>query len=159
MVNLFPLGPGISRVRGVISILKQHDGHLEISELAEEADEQIDDLLPLIEACKLLGFAEIDNSEIKLTNSGAKLDFTNFSKSIRDNLADIEPFESALKIIGDREVNTQKLFSTLRSKGITLHSDEVTSDALLKKVMLRWGVRSKLLNYDSKTDKWSRRVK
>ncbi len=50
MNGLFPPGPGISRVRGIVNIIKQNKGKIEISKLAEEAEEDIDDLLPQIEA-------------------------------------------------------------------------------------------------------------
>jgi len=157
MESVFPLGPGISRVRGIVSIIKQNNGRIEISKLAEESEEDIDDLLPLIEACKLLGFAAVDESEVKLTDKGSKLTFSNFSKLINEGLVEVEPFKSTIKIIDNRKVNSQELFKTLRSRGILLHGEEATNDILLKKLLIRWGVRSKLINYDQESDLWSRR--
>ncbi len=157
MDGLFPLGPGISRVRGIVSIIKQNKGRIEISKLAEEAEEDIDDLLPLIEACKLLGFAVVDESEVKLTDKGAKLTFSNFSKLINESLTDVEPFKSTIKIIDSRGINSPELFGTLRSRGIVLHGEDAMNDILLKKLLIRWGVRSKLINYDQESDTWSRR--
>ncbi len=157
MEGMFPLGPGISRVRGIVSIIKQNKGHIGISQLAEEAEEDIDDLLPLIEACKLLNFTIVDESEVKLTDTGSKLTFSNFSKLISDGLTDVEPFKSAIRVIDSRKVSTSELFGTLRSRGIVIHGDQVTNDILLKKLLIRWGVRSKLLNYDQSSDLWSRR--
>ena len=155
---MFPLGPGISRVRGIVSIIKQNKGHIEISKLAEEAEEDIDDLLPLIEACKLLGFAVVDESEVRLTEKGSRLTFSNFSKLISESLTEVEPFKSTIRIIDSRKVNTLELFGTLRSRGIILHGEDVTNDILLKKLLIRWGVRSKLINYSQESDLWSRRI-
>ncbi len=132
MEGMFPLGPGISRVRGIVSIVKLHNGRMEISKLAEEAEEDIDDLLPLIEACKLLGFAAVDESEVKLTEKGSKLTFSNFSKLISESLADVEPFKSTVRIIDSRKVNSPELFGTLKSRGIVLHGEAMTNDILLK---------------------------
>ena len=157
MEDLFPLGTGIGRVRGIINIIKRNKGRMEMSRLAEESEEHIDDLLPLIEACKLLGFVRIDESEVTLTETGSKLTFSNFSKSIHDGLSYVEPFKSALKVIGGSEVTTQDLFSTLRDRGIILHGDIATNDMLLKKLFIRWGVRGKLMSYDPETDSWRRR--
>lgn len=157
MDDLFPIGTGIGRVRGIINIVKQHKGHIEMSKLAEEAEEHIDDLLPLIEACKLLGFVVIDDSEIKLTKPGLKLSFSNFSKSIHDQLSNVEPFKSALKVIDDGAVSTPELFMTLRNRGIIIHGDDATNDMMLKKLFIRWGVRGKLMSYDPETDSWSKR--
>ena len=157
MEDLFPLGTGIGRVRGIINIIKQNNGRMEMSRLAEDAEEHIDDLLPLIEACKLLGFVRIDESEVTLTDAGSKLTFSNFSKSINDRLSGVEPFKSALKAIGEGEVTSQELFSTLKNRGIIVHGDDATNDILLKKLFIRWGVRSKLMLYDPEKDSWSRR--
>ncbi len=154
---MFPLGTGISRVRGIVNIVKQNNGHIEISKLAEEAEEDIDDLLPLIEAVKLLGFATVHESEIRITEKGSKLTISNFSKFINESLVSVEPFKSTIRIIDDREVGTQELFGTLRSKGIILHGEDATNDMLLKKLLMRWGVRAKLISYDPHTDLWSRR--
>lgn len=154
---MFPLGPGISRVRGIVSIIKQNKGSIEISKLAEEAEEDIDDLLPLIEACKLLGFTVVDESEVKLTEKGAKLTFSNFSKLINESLIEVEPFKSTIRIIDGKKVTTSELFGNLKSRGVVLHGDDVTNEILLKKLLIRWGVRSKLINYDQEADLWSRR--
>ena len=156
MEDLFPLGTGIGRVRGIINIMKQHKGHMGMSELAEEAEEHVDDLLPLIEACKLLGLVSIDDSELRLTEAGSKVTFSNFSKTIHEKLSKVEPFKSALKIIGEGEVPTKELFETLRDRGIILHGDEATNDMLLKNLFIRWGVRGKLMSYDPDTDGWKK---
>lgn len=157
MEGLFPVDTGISRVRGIVSIIKQNKGHIEISKLAEEAEEDIDDLLPLIEACKLLGFAVVHEFEVKLTEKGAKMTFSNFNKLINESLLEVEPFKSTMKIIDDKQVNTQELFGTLKSRGIVLHSEDATNDIMLKKLLMRWGVRAKLISYNQEEDLWSRR--
>ncbi len=157
MGDLFPMGTGIGRVRGIVNIMKQHKGHMEMSKLAEEAEEHIDDLLPLIEACKLLGFVVVDESELKLTESGSKLTVSNFSKTIHDRLLDVEPFKSALKIINEGEISSQELFSDLKRRGIMVHGDDTTNSLMLMKLFTRWGVRGKIMSYNPKTDSWSRR--
>ncbi|MDE1834006.1 MAG: AAA-associated domain-containing protein [Candidatus Micrarchaeota archaeon] len=155
MEGLFPTGTGISRVRGIISIIKQNKGHIGISELAEESDEDIDDLLPIIDACKLLGLAVVDGSKIKLTDKGEKLTVSNFSKYIGEGLAKTEPFKSAIKIIDDGSISSRELLDALKSRGIMIHEESTTNDILLKKLLVRWGVRTKLMNYDQETDTWS----
>jgi NitT/TauT family transport system ATP-binding protein len=158
MEGLFPIGPGMSRVRGIVSIVKQNKkGRIEISKLAEESEEDIDDLLPLIEACKVLGFIEVVESEVKLTKKGAKLTPTNFAKLISEGLEEVEPFKSTVKIIDSKQVTSVELFETLRSRGIRLHGEDAMNNALLKKLLIRWGVRSKLISYDQELDLWSRR--
>ncbi|MHB1829878.1 MAG: AAA-associated domain-containing protein [Candidatus Micrarchaeaceae archaeon] len=156
MDSLFPLNTGISRVRGIISLVKQSKGRIEMSELAEESEEDIDDLLPLIEACKLLGFVTVDESELRLTEKGAQLTFSNFSRSIKAGLVNVEPFKSTIKILDDKEIPSPELFSKLKSRSIIVHGEEWTNEALLKKLLIRWGVRAGLLRYNPDNDTWRR---
>ncbi|MCL4365517.1 MAG: AAA-associated domain-containing protein [Candidatus Marsarchaeota archaeon] len=156
MEGLFPLGTGISRVRGIVNLIKQHKGRMEISELAEESEEDVDDLLPLIEACKMLKFVTVEDSVLRLTEKGARLTFSNFSKSIKEGLDDVEPFKSTLKIVNERQITSAELFSKLRSRGIMFHGDEAANDIMLKRLLIRWGVRSKLIEYDPQNDVWSK---
>lgn len=156
MDDLFPLNTGISRVRGIISLAKQNKGRIEISKLAEESEEDIDDLLPLIEACKLLGFATVDESELRLTDKGSQLTFSNFSRSIRTGLLNAEPFKSTIKILGDKEIPSSELFSKLKGRSIMVHGEESTNEALLRKLLIRWGVRAGLLSYDTDNDTWKK---
>ena len=93
---------------------------------------------------------------MRLTEKGAKLTFSNFSKSIKDGLDDVEPFKSMLKIVNERQITSAELFSKLRSRGIVFHGDEAANDIMLKRLLIRWGVRSKLIAYDPQNDVWSR---
>ncbi len=154
MEGMFPLGTGIGRVRAIIGILRQHKGRMSMSELATESEEDIDDLLPLIDACKLLGLTTIKKSALQLTDKGEKLTFSNFSKTMKDSLVSVEPFKSTIMILGDGEVQTKDLFTMLRAKGIVLHEDETVNDQMLKKLLIRWGVRSKLIVYNVENDTW-----
>ncbi|MDE1823434.1 MAG: AAA-associated domain-containing protein [Candidatus Micrarchaeota archaeon] len=154
MATLFPLGPGIGRIRGIVGLIKQNNGEISISELAQEAGEDIDDLLPMIEACKLLGFAVVDSSTIKLTKEGNSLTVSNASRMIREKLPAIEPFKSTVAILSKNYATSRELFDLLHAKGILLHGDKTTNNEQLKKMLLRWGVRSKLIEYDANKDEW-----
>jgi hypothetical protein len=99
----------------------------------------------------------IDESKLKLTETGTKLTFSNFSKTIHDRLLDVEPFKSALKIMDEGEVSSPELFSNLKRRGIMVHGDDATNDLMLMKLFTRWGVRGKIMSYDPKTDSWRKR--
>lgn len=154
MATLFPSGPGIGRIRGIVGLIKQNDGEVSISELAEESEEDIDDLLPLIKAVQLLGFAVVKSSSIRLTKEGNSLTVSNASREIRDRLPSIEPFKSTIAILRKNYATSRELFDLLHAKGIVLHGNKATNDEQLKKMLLRWGVRSKLMEYDAEKDEW-----
>lgn len=156
MGSLFPSGPGIGRVRGVVQVIKENGGPIEISELAEESKVNIDELLPIIEAASQLGFIRIVESQIELTAEGSKLTGGNAHKIIREKLASLEPFKSAKRIISGRErISSEELFGELYSQGFVMHGERSVNDALLKKMFIRWPVRARLFKYNVEDDVWS----
>lgn len=156
MGQIFPLVTETSRLRAILGIIKQHGGSIELSRLAEETEEQVDDLLPLIEACKMLGFAAIKKSTIKITPQGAEVTLGNSLRLMKKKLVGIEPFMSAIEILKrEGEMSTAALFENLHDNGIYLHGDKDMNEFLMKKMFLRLGVRSKILYYDTKHDIWS----
>jgi hypothetical protein len=156
MGQIFPLVYETSRIRAILGILKQNGGAIELSKLADETEEQVDDLLPLVEACKMLGFATIDESMIRITPQGKKVTLGNVLKLIKPKLGSIEPFMSTVKLLkNEKELSTEALFEKLGAQGISLHGDKAVNEVFMKKMLLRLGVRSKLLYYDTDRDIWS----
>jgi NitT/TauT family transport system ATP-binding protein len=155
MGNLFPVEAGISQVRGIVRLIKENDGSMSISKLAEESEEDIDDLLPLIDACEILGFATVENSRIEITDRGKKLVTSGPLRTIRTSLVEIEPFKSVIKALGEGSMSTEELAVLLKSKRIVLHEDHSSNMAALRKVLRNWGVRTKLISYDEEEDRWS----
>ncbi len=154
MSTLFPSDVGMSHVRGLVKIIKEHGGSISITDLAEESEEDVDDLLPLIEASKLLGFIKVARSDIKLVPKGEKLFTPGISARavIRESLSKIEPFKSAIKELSEGSKSTSDLFAALRAKGV-FPQDEHSEETLIK-LLLTWGVRSKLLGYDQENESW-----
>ncbi|MDE1860299.1 MAG: AAA-associated domain-containing protein [Candidatus Micrarchaeota archaeon] len=150
------MGAGISRVRAIVNIIKEFGGSIEISRLAEESRTNIDSLLPLIEASNQLGFTKIVESEIKLTQTGAKLNIKNSSALVKEGLQNLEPFKTTKKILEEQhDISSKELFDELSRRGHVVHGDRVINDMMLKKVLIRWGVRSKMFRYSTDTDMWS----
>lgn len=156
MRHIFPLVTETSKIRGIVGIIKGSGGTIELSKLAEEANEQIDDLLPLVEACKLLGIATVDESEIKLTPLGNSLNINNTLKVIKEKLIEMEPFFSAVEILNmEGNLSTEDLLQKLNERGIYLHGEKEQNEFLMKKMLLRLGVRAKLVYYAPDRDLWS----
>ena len=155
MPNLFPVDAGITQMRGALKIVKDNGGSMGLAELADEAEEKIDDLFPVLDACKLLKFAEVKDGKVQLTKEGMELNLGNMQKVIKEKLAEIEPFKTvvvALRV--ENNVSTKKLLEVLSGSSILFFSDQRKSEEALRKILLKWGVRVKLLYYDQGTDSW-----
>ncbi|MGC8647559.1 MAG: AAA-associated domain-containing protein, partial [Candidatus Micrarchaeia archaeon] len=151
----FPVDVGISEVRGIIEVVKDNGNSLSISKLSEEAEEEIDKLLPLIDACEMLGLCTVENGMVKLTKTGIDLNMKNSSQIISKALSGIEPFRSIKEALAGKALTTSALASILKSKNIVLFADDTVNIEMLRNLLIKWGVRTKMLSYDRDEDKWS----
>ena len=159
-MELFPMNAGLSQTRAIIRLIKERKGgSIEVSKIAQETRKSIDALFPLIDACRILGLCTIQNGVIKLTDVGESITPKTFASVMARELVRIEPFQSIMAIMHQHErLTSPQLAEQLKRRGITFYNEEETNAELLKNMLLRWGVRNKLLNYDSATDIWSSRI-
>jgi hypothetical protein len=158
MQNLFPPGVGITQVRGILKVIKEHSGTMEMSQLAEEIEEEVDDLLPIIKAAKLLGFVITKKDDIIITKEVDNIALKDINSLLEKKLPDIEPFKTifqALKINPERSLTTVELANLLQGKGIRVDEPEASNEDMLKRLLLHWAVRPKFLSYDPKSDIWT----
>ncbi len=156
-MKLFPLDTGVSQIRGIVEIMKDNKGSIEMSKLAEETNDEIDDLFPLIDTCVLLKLCTVREGVVKLTKSGMNLATNNTRQVFAKALDKVEPFKSALvEVKKNKEISTQDLAGALYKKGILYNSDQITNTELLKNLMLKWGVSNKLLSYNNDSDMWTK---
>lgn len=137
-------------------LLKDNNGVMDVSQLADESEQNVDNLLPLIESCKILGLATVKNGQIHLTKDGNELNIKNFSQVLSKKLASVEPFKSSIAIVGRsvRGLTTEALASNLLKSGIMIHGDSKMNEALLKSMLLKWAVRTNMLTYTEEDDTW-----
>jgi len=155
MSELFPVNAGITETRGIIKIILEHGGTISVSRLAEDAREQVDDLLPLIDACEMLRFTHVDGGVIALIDKNMEINVTGFLRETRNRLAVVEPFKSVIMLLKKHIASTTpEVAAQLKERRIELHEDPVTNEEMLKNLMLRWGVRTKLLSYNPRSDEW-----
>lgn len=156
-MKLFPLSTGVSQIRGIVEIIKDNKNTIEVSKLAEQTNEEIDDLFPLIDTCVLLKLCIVKNGVVKLTKAGANLATHNTQQVFAKALDKVEPFKTTTVLLKrKREISTQDLSRALTKKGILFNTDEITNIELLKNLLLKWGVRNKLFTYNYDSDMWSK---
>jgi len=139
----------------VLEILKKNGGALSLAKLADESEEEIDKLLPLLDAGELLGLCKVKNGVARLTEEGKKLKLSNITSMLSKKLKEIEPFNSVIDILSKKSLNTEEIAEELKSRDIILNADDITNIELLRNLLIRWGVRTKLLAYNKDLDSWS----
>jgi NitT/TauT family transport system ATP-binding protein len=63
-------GASVDGLAGLAEILAQHGNRCDLADLADELGLEVDDLLPLVDALELLGFALVRDGDLMLTPTG-----------------------------------------------------------------------------------------
>lgn len=156
-IRLFPYESGISEMRGVIMLIKNNNREhtMKVSDLLGHSHKRFDELDKIIQSCRMLGLATVENGRIRLTRSGAQLQFSNFRSVLGISLIRLEPFRTAKEALRHREhMSTKELSQYLRHRGVAFMTDEKQNEEILRAVLLRWGVRAGLFGYSVHLDRW-----
>jgi NitT/TauT family transport system ATP-binding protein len=63
----------IGRLMGLLETMRETPGSDDVARLAQALHLELDDLLPLVNAAELLGFARVDDGEYDLTEEGTQV--------------------------------------------------------------------------------------
>ncbi len=162
MVAIFHPGADLNEVRGLIEIIRESgkDHRISMYMLAEESEKDVDDLLPMVEACRMLGLAKVAGGNVQLTAAGMQLNMGNFHSRVGRELVRLEPFKSALAILSEYDhASTKALLGMLQDRGIHMGATERENEDSLRKLLMRWGVRCRVLDYNHRSDTWKKRRK
>lgn len=139
-------------VVGLLEMLEDVKGKEDIFKLAGSLSMELDDIGPVLEAAKILGFVKINSGDIILTDLGAKVlnaDINERKDIIYDQVQEISLFKSVLKIIKsgrDQEVRREQVIDHFARK----MSDEESE--LLFNTIVDWGRYAEIIGYDPKRE-------
>lgn len=139
----------VGAIAGLIEMVHDKKGRIDISALASELSMEVDDIFPLMEAAVFLGFGEIKEGDFIITEKGAA-----FSEA--DTLQKKEIFrDAALSNIQLIKQIMQVLSSTLKRKMaedffVEILENHFTTDEAWKQleIAIDWGRYAELYAYD-----------
>lgn len=139
---------GIGTVIGLMEILDDSGGRDDVFRLAKELQMELDDILPVIEAGKLLGFLQVVDGDLMLTDVGKTLlrsDINQRKDLLWDQLLKIKVFQEVVAALKSR--------SRLRIKRdffVDLFEQKMSDEdaAQFFKTVVDWGRYAELIGYD-----------
>jgi NitT/TauT family transport system ATP-binding protein len=148
----YPMLPHARRgaIAGLLEILEDRGGRDDLPRLANELSMEVDDLLPTVEAARLLGFATVHEGDVELTPDGrafATADIQDrkvlFRAAALAHVPLLHQIECALKAKADRTLSDDFFLDIL---------DEHFSEDEAKRQLetaINWGRYAELFDYDS----------
>ena len=139
-------------IAGLLELLKDRGGREDLYRLAEELVMEIDDLLPIVEAATLLGFATLQEGDVAITSDGEAFGVADildrkllFRDAALKHVALLQQMDSTLKAKSDHSMADEFFHDVL---------DEHFSEDEVKRQLetaLTWGRYAEIFDYDSKT--------
>ncbi len=142
---------------GFLEILADHGGREDLHRLSHQLMLEADDLLPIVDACALLGFAKVAEGDAEITEEGRKIaaaDIQSRKELVRDALLMHVPLlrqmDSALQSKADGTMPLEFFQDLL---------DEHFSDDEARRQLetaIQWGRYAELFDFDAVTGRLSR---
>jgi len=141
-------------IAGLLELLLDRDGTEDLYRIADDLRMEVDDLLPIVEASTLLGFAVSDKGEVQMTPQGkdfAEADISRRKRLFQDaalaHVGLLQQMKSALEAKKDHTMPAEFFRDVL---------DEHFSDTEVDRQLdtaVNWGRYGDILRFDSESDK------
>ncbi len=143
----------VGRMIGLLEILQDFKGKVDLAKVAEELRLELDDILPAVDAAKLLRLLQVDKGDLILTDDGKMLLSNNASgrkRMLNKTLASLGEFKGIIDFIKSNhggEITKDDLIGFLKENMPDVDAEQTFS------WIVEWGRYSLLLRYDSGNEK------
>jgi NitT/TauT family transport system ATP-binding protein len=144
----------VGGIAGLMELLQDRGGREDLSVLSESFAMDVEDLLPIIEACVLLGYATLKEGEVEITPEGiafADADIQSrkdlFRKAALKSVMVLQQIENILKAKTDHSIPREFFHDILDE-----HFSEDEVDRQLDTAM-NWGRYAEIFDYDRETER------
>ncbi len=139
----------VGGIAGLVELLQDRGGREDLFRLAEELVMDVQDLLPILEACVLLGFAWLKEGDVQITPQGtafAEADIQQrkvlFRKACLEHVTILKQIDSILKRKSDHSIQDEFFHDILDEY---FAEDEVQRQF---ETALNWGRYAEIFDYD-----------
>jgi NitT/TauT family transport system ATP-binding protein len=140
-------------VGGLLELLNDRGGEEDTYHIAEDLLLEIDDLLPILDAATLLGFAEVNEGDVRVTEQGrayAEADIPTRKEIFREaslqHASLLQQMYSALEKKSNHTMPLEFFRDLLDERFAQVEVDRQIETALL------WGRYAEIFTYDPETD-------
>jgi len=154
--------PGNVRAGQVISLVEVTGAlgaKVDVPRLADELGADIAVLLTILDASEMLGLVRSEKGDVYLTEMGHKFQKASKNKvrMLKDRLAAIEPFRTALELASKgKAVTPGQVADALSEIGIKWHYQPELNESLIKALLIHWTIYGGLMKYDGKSGKFQK---
>ncbi|HXO05270.1 MAG TPA: AAA-associated domain-containing protein [Candidatus Sulfotelmatobacter sp.] len=140
-------------VAGLLELLMDRGGEEDLYHVAETLLLEVDDLLPILDAAVMLGFATAHEGDVKITPQGrvfAEADISARKRLFREALTQVPLMQHIVKALENKSDHTMpvEFFRDLLDERLPAHDVEQQIETALN-----WGRYADIFTYDSASDR------
>ena len=140
-------------VAGLLELLMDRGGEEDLYHVAETLLLEVDDLLPILDAATMLGFATAHEGDVKITPQGkafAEADISNRKRLFREALTHVPLMQHIVKALENKSDHTMpvEFFRDLLDERLPAHDVELQIETALN-----WGRYADIFTSDSTSDR------
>ncbi len=139
-------------IAGFMELLTDRGGRDDLYKLADELAMDVDDILPIVDAAVMLGFAKVNEGDVEITPEGREFGEADiqaqkrlFREAALKNIAILRLIENTLHAKRDHAIG-EEFFRDILDEHFS--SDEVERQF---DTVLNWGRYAEIFDYDSET--------
>jgi NitT/TauT family transport system ATP-binding protein len=142
----------VGGIAGLVELLHDRGGREDLFRLSEELVMDVEDLLPILEACQLLGFAWLKEGDVQLSREGVRFADADiqarkvlFREAALEHVIILKQIDSILKKKSDHSINDEFFHDIL---------DEHFSEEEVQRqfdTAMNWGRYGEIFDYDRAT--------
>ena len=147
------------QVISLVEVTGSIGGKVDVPKLADELGADIAVLLPILDAAEMLGLVRTEKGDVHLTELGHRFQKTSKEKlkMLRDRIATIEPFRTALELASrGKPITAAQVAESLSEMGLKWHYQPDINESLIRALLIHWAIYAGLLRYDGKSGKFTR---
>jgi NitT/TauT family transport system ATP-binding protein len=139
----------VGGIAGLLELLHDRGGREDLFRLSEELVMDVEDLLPILEACQLLGFARLKEGDVQLTGKGVRFADADiqmrkvlFREAALEHVTILKQIDSILKRKSDHSINDEFFRDIL--------DDHFSEDEVQRQfdTAMNWGRYGEIFDYD-----------
>jgi NitT/TauT family transport system ATP-binding protein len=140
-------------VAGLLEVLIDRGGEEDLYHVAETLLLEVDDLLPILDAATMLGFATAHEGDVKITPAGrafAEADISTRKRLFREALTHVPLMQQIVSTLENKSDHTMpvEFFRDLLDERLPAHDVELQIETALN-----WGRYADIFTYDSASDR------
>ena len=139
----------VGGIAGLLELLHDRGGKEDLFRLSEDLIMDVEDLLPILEACQLLGFAWLREGDVQLSAQGAEFADADiqkrkvlFRQAALDHVTILKQIDNVLKRKSDHAINDE-FFRDILDEHFTDEEVERQFDTAMN-----WGRYAEIFDYD-----------